>query len=73
MNSTMDPGFHPKNGDALKIVTRESIASWRQAVEAAADRKRKEQERQAQEVRDRLAQSGAGSGPGQIAESGQPF
>jgi hypothetical protein len=50
------PGFHPKNGDALKIVTRESIASWRQAVEAAADRKRKEQERQAQEVRDRLAQ-----------------
>lgn len=41
------PGFHPKTGDGLKIVTREAIESWRQAVEAAAERERKEQEREA--------------------------
>jgi hypothetical protein len=49
------PGFHPRNGDALKVVTRDSIAAWRQAAEAAADRKRREQERQAEEARIRTA------------------
>jgi hypothetical protein len=50
------PGFHPKSGDELKLATREAIVAWRQAVQVAAERARKEQERQAQETRDRVAQ-----------------
>jgi hypothetical protein len=49
------PGFHPTSGDALKLASRDAIAGWRQAVLAAADRARKERERQAQEARDQLA------------------
>jgi hypothetical protein len=49
------PGFHPKSGDALKLATRDAITGWRQAVQAAVDRVRKEQERLAQEARDQLA------------------
>jgi hypothetical protein len=49
------PGFHPSSGDELKLATREAIAIWRQAVQAAAERMRREQERQAQEARDQLA------------------
>jgi hypothetical protein len=49
------PGFHPRTGEEFKIVTRDTIAAWRQAVEA----KLKAQERQAQENRDRLAQEAA--------------
>ena len=48
------PGFQPNSGDPLNIVSHDSIAAWRQAVQAAVDLKRKEQERQAQEARDRL-------------------
>jgi signal transduction histidine kinase len=46
------PGFHPKSGEEFMTMTRDKIATWRQAVDA----KPKEQERQAQETRDRLAQ-----------------
>lgn len=49
------PGFHPRSGDALKSAAHDVIAAWRQAVQAAADRDKKERERQAQEDRDRLA------------------
>jgi hypothetical protein len=49
------PGFHPRTGEEFKIVTRDTIAAWRQALET----KRKDQERQAQETRDRLAQEAA--------------
>ena len=48
-------GFHPRTGEPFKIVTRDTIAAWRQTVES----KRKDQERQAQETRDRLAQEAA--------------
>ena len=40
------PGFQPKSGDSLNIITRDAIAAWRQA-----------QERQAQEGRDRIAKA----------------
>jgi hypothetical protein len=49
------PGFHPASGDALKITSRDSIASWRQALQVAAERSRKEQERRAQLARDEMA------------------
>jgi hypothetical protein len=49
------PGFHPRTGEEFKIVTRDTIAAWRQAIEAT----RRDQERQAQETRDRLAQEAA--------------
>lgn len=50
------PGFHPRSGDQLKIVTRESIADWRQQQEAIAAKKRSEQEQKEREVRERAEQ-----------------
>jgi TPR repeat protein len=44
------PGFHPTSGDALKAITREAIADWKQAIQLAAEKARKEQIRKAQEI-----------------------
>ncbi|MBR1145209.1 tetratricopeptide repeat protein [Bradyrhizobium sp. AUGA SZCCT0431] len=63
------PGFHPTSGDEFKVITREKIAAWRQSVEVAAQRKKKEQEQQAQEARDRQAQELAAKQAAQDAKN----
>jgi len=49
------PGFHPKSGDPLKLIDRDAIATWKKAVQAAADRQKREEDRKAQEARDQFA------------------
>jgi len=45
-----NPGFHPRTGEPLAVITREAIAVWKQDIETA---KRKEIERREREERDR--------------------
>lgn len=49
------PGFHARSGDAFKPVTRDIIADWRQRVEAAAAKKRADDERLARDAAERAA------------------
>lgn len=53
------PGFQPRSGDALKVITREDITKWRQLTEAKAEQKQKEEAQKAQELQDRLARETA--------------
>lgn len=47
------PGFHPRTGEPLQVVTRSVIAEWKKAVEELAAKKKAEQERLEREARER--------------------
>lgn len=46
------PGFQPRAGDALQIITRETIAEWKRSVELAVAKKKVEQEKVEKEARE---------------------
>ncbi|MET3993361.1 signal transduction histidine kinase [Bradyrhizobium sp. S3.9.2] len=47
------PGFHPRSGDPITIITRDVISDWRQQQEVIAARKKAEQEQREKEARER--------------------
>ena len=47
------PGFQPRTGDPLQIVTRESIAEWKQSLEDALATKKAAQEQREREAREK--------------------
>lgn len=49
------PGFQPRTGDPLQIISKESISAWRDAVAAAAIKRRSEQQRIEKEAREKEA------------------
>jgi hypothetical protein len=50
------PGFQPRTGEALEVITREAIATWKQSVAAAAAKRKAERDRQEQEAKARAEQ-----------------
>ncbi len=49
------PGFHPRTGEALTVIDRDVLAAWRRDLENAAERKKQEDERRTQELREKSA------------------
>jgi hypothetical protein len=49
------PGFQSRTGDQLKIVTRDVIADWRKQLEAAAAKKRVEEEERQRKISEQAA------------------
>jgi len=47
------PGFQPRTGESLKIVSRDVLAAWRRETEAAAAKKKADDELRAKEQRER--------------------
>jgi hypothetical protein len=47
------PGFQPRTGEPLEVISREAISDWKKTVEAVAAKKKAEQEQRDQEARER--------------------
>lgn len=47
------PGFQPRTGEALEVISRDAIAAWKKSVADAAAKKKAEQDRQEQEAKAR--------------------
>lgn len=47
------PGFQPRTGEPLGVISRDAIAAWKKSVADAAAKKKAEQERQEQEAKSR--------------------
>lgn len=49
------PGFQPRTGDSLQVISKESISAWRESLSAAAAKRRSEQERLEKDAREKAA------------------
>jgi hypothetical protein len=49
------PGFQPRTGESLQVISKESISAWRDSIAAAAAKRRSEQELKEKEARERAS------------------
>lgn len=49
------PGFQPRTGDPLQVISKESISAWRESLSAAAAKRRSELERLEKDAREKAA------------------